>query len=369
MKKIRSVFIGGGPDSAVGRAHVSAIRLDNKYDLQGGIFSSDTSRNEAAHREYNLKSENVISTVEDIISMRNKIDLVHILTPPDQHHHVIKRLLSNSIAVISEKPLVTSVEEARDLVSTVEEFNAFLPVMYNYLGYPMIRELRSKLSQSWLGNLHEIKVSMPQEGFMKIDRGGKAPLPQKWRQVDYSLPTVSLDLGVHCHMLVSFLTGLKAEGVYAKTTSAGRVSNVVDSVNALVDYENKILVDFWFGKSYLGFRNGFSIEIFGDRGSVRWAQIDPENLYYCDVYGEKRVIDRGSPDIEVANDAVYERFKVGHPSGFIEAMSNYYGDVYESLSNKKFTANVFGVNESLEGLKLLEAINHSSNQKKWVACT
>jgi predicted dehydrogenase len=368
MKKLRSVFIGGSPISAVGRAHVSAIRLDNKYELRGGVFSSVKKRNEQAYEAYGINKDNIISNIDEIILLKKDIDLVHVLTPPDSHHSDIKKLLSHGIPVLSEKPLVTSVEAAKDIVSAVREHNAFLPVMYNYLGYPMIRELRKKMSQGWLGKVHEIRVSMPQEGFMKTGESGSSPSPQKWRQIDYSLPTVSLDLGVHCHMLVGFLTNLAPTGVYASTSNAGRVSGVLDSVNALVNYEDDVLVSYWFGKSYLGFRNGLAIDVFGDMGSVRWVQTDSEILQFCDVHGERRIIDRGSLDIEIANSPVYERFKVGHPGGFIEAMSNYYSDIHESMLNKKFNANVFGAEESLEGLKLLDAMKYSSIRREWISC-
>lgn len=144
MKKLRSVFIGGSPISAVGRAHVSAIRLDNKYELRGGVFSSVKKRNEQAYEAYGINKDNIISNIDEIILLKKDIDLVHVLTPPDSHHSDIKKLLSHGIPVLSEKPLVTSVEAAKDIVSAVREHNAFLPVMYNYLGYPMIRELRKK---------------------------------------------------------------------------------------------------------------------------------------------------------------------------------------------------------------------------------
>ena len=47
-------------------------------------------------------------------------------------------------------------------------------------------ELENKILR-WLGKIHEIRVEMPQESFMKTDHNGVPFMPH----VDYSTPTVS----------------------------------------------------------------------------------------------------------------------------------------------------------------------------------
>jgi predicted dehydrogenase len=56
---------------------------------------------------------------------------------------------------------------------------------------------------------------MPQEGFARLDREGNPMVPQQWRLTDGVVPTISLDLGVHVHHLVDFLTGEKPQEVVA----------------------------------------------------------------------------------------------------------------------------------------------------------
>ena len=62
------------------------------------------------------------------------------------------------------------------------------------------------------------------------------------------------------------------------------------------------------------------------------------------------------------------RFKAGHPSGFIEAFANYYFDTADSLgayldNNGHYNPHVFGIDEALEGIKMLEAIADSYFQQ------
>ena len=72
--------------------------------------------------------------------------------------------------------------------------------------------------------------------------------------------------------------------------------------------------------------------------------------------------------MNVTTESRYNRFKAGHPSGFIEAFANYYmgiADLILGISNNE-NRYVFGIDDALEGLKMLEAMTSSSKNKKWV---
>jgi hypothetical protein len=70
----------------------------------------------------------------------------------------------------------------------------------------------------------------------------------------------------------------------------------------------------------------------------------------------------------------YQRFKAGHPSGFIEALANYYFDIAIALrefkkngaSNFYPMSEIFNSSHALEGMKLMEAIHTSSKNSQWV---
>lgn len=364
LQPIRSIFIGGGVNSAVGRAHVSALNIDNKWNIVGGIFSRNVNVQENSLVQYGVDNPLAISSFEEIFNHKSSFDVAHVLTPPSFHVEQITRLLDAGIKVISEKPLVTNVHEAARLAKSVGESSGFLAVIYNYLGYPMIRELAARIRRGDVGDLHEIRVNMPQEGFLK--RSNSDPImPQKWRQSDGEIPVVSLDLGVHVHMMLKYLTGKKPVTVFGNVGRNGNIPGIIDSVNAISTLEDGVVATTWYGKTYLGYRNGLEVSVYGGRGSYRWRQVDPERVFHCNDQGEITIIDRASPNTEVANQHRYERFKVGHPGGFVEALANYYDDIASSISSKKngdgsFNNDCFGVEESLEGLKWLSALHSSA---------
>ncbi|MDP0590123.1 MAG: hypothetical protein QS748_13435 [Candidatus Endonucleobacter bathymodioli] len=114
------------------------------------------------------------------------------------------------------------------------------------------------------------------------------------------------------------------------------------------------------------------MRVFGDRGAAEWCQANPEDLSFCDEYGRKMLLDRASPEIEIANQLRYTRFKAGHPAGFIEAFANYYCDIADTL--EKYLQdrkpldheNVFGVSDSVGCMHMLEAISDSSANSGWI---
>ena len=125
----------------------------------------------------------------------------------------------------------------------------------------------------------------------------------------------------------------------------------------------------WFSKTAVGHRNGLKISIYGSKGSIHWVQENPEQLEVFSSNGKKKIIDRGSSLI-IAGKNRYNRFKAGHPAGFIEAMANLYYDFHSSLlswrnERRNNSQEVFGVELALEGLKWFEAMQRSIESQKW----
>jgi predicted dehydrogenase len=365
-------FLGGSLDSAVGRAHKSAIEIDKMFSLVAGCFSRNMEINLKTGIEYGVQVDRIYTTFIDLINAeKDNLDAIVILTPTDSHYNDIITCVEAKIPVICEKSMVTSSAESKKIHDLCETTNSFLAVTYNYTGYPMIRELQNLISSGKLGEIKNICIEMPQEGFLKVDKMGKPIVPQNWRLKDGNIPTLSLDLGVHVHSIINFLIGKKPLEVVASVNTFGNFKSVVDDISCIVNYSDGINVNMWFSKSALGYRNGLKVRVFGDKGAAEWIQENPEYLYFSENNGTKTIIDRSNSFVEIASESRYSRFKPGHPAGFIEAFANYYYDISESLdkfkSGEKEILNhfTFGTNIAHEGMQLLEAITRSKENKKW----
>ena len=71
--------------------------------------------------------------------------------PTDDHFEYLKILLKAGINVICEKSLVLNSSEAKEIKKLSKENGSFLSVIYNYTGYPMIRELKELISSGQIG--------------------------------------------------------------------------------------------------------------------------------------------------------------------------------------------------------------------------
>ena len=366
-------FIGGGLNSAVGYTHYTSSHLDGLFRLEAGCFSRDPEINRATAERYAVDPARIYACWKQLVETeKNRLDAVVVLTPTPSHAAIVSALLQAKLPVICEKALGTSMAECAAIACNVEAYQGFLAVTYNYSGYPMFRELVARCRSGELGRLHQIQVEMPQEGFLRRQGGSQAPSPQAWRCVDYQIPTVSLDLGVHIHHLVDVLSGgLKPLKVAAAQSHTGLVAGVLDNVNALVMYQEDLVVNAWYGKTALGVRNGLRLRVYGSEGSGEWMQCEPEQLTLAHADGAISVLDPGSPGLLEANQPRYQRFKPGHPGGFIEAFANLYADIAAALQLRKGigmgpSGPVLGASHALEGLQWLEALHQAADAGSWI---
>lgn len=366
---LRLGFIGGSVSSAVGYTHFNASRLDGHFQIDAGCFSRYAEQNVNSARSYGVQSERCFADWQRLLEgEKGAIDAVVILTPTPSHAEIVVAALEAGYPVVCEKALGTSSAECEQIAEAVKAHQGYLAVTYNYSGYPMVRELKRMISEGILGCLQQIQIEMPQESFLRDHVNA-----QDWRRKDYSVCTVSLDLGVHIHHLVDFLSGgLKPLALVGEQASYGKLPGIIDNVYCIARYEQNMRVQAWWGKTALGHRNGLRVRVYGAKASAEWYQMDPEVLRWADNDGNRYLLDRGSGYAKTAQEPRYNRFKAGHPSGFIEAFANLYADLAEEIrglaeGERVLNPYVYGAKHAAAGMKMMEAISASAKLRSWVS--
>lgn len=365
-------IIGGALDSAIGRSHHIASQMDGRFKIVAGCFSNFPTINESTAALLDVESHRLYANWRELLEAESgKIDAVLLLTPTPMHAEMAVEALAAGFAVISEKSLSVSSAEAAAIGAARDQNNGFLAVTYNYTGYPIIRELRHMIENGKLGRITHVAAEMPQEGFLRLvgDQDTK-PQPQAWRLKDDFIPTVSLDLGVHLHHLISFLTQASPVEVCAMEQHQGHFDGIIDNVQCLARYTGDLPVQLWYGKTALGHANGLRIRVFGAEASAEWVQMNPEYLSLHDNCGNTSFLSRAANAANICNQERYTRFKAGHPAGFIEAFANYYTDLADWLMRHRtgdYRAHpmVAGVEVAVEGLRMMEAIARSARSHSW----
>ena len=370
-KPLKLGFIGGGLESAVGTTHKIASQMDNRWKLCAGCFSTDLNKNRLTAEAWQVDNDRVYSDWQALLNAgQEQLDAVVVLTPTPFHDDIVIAAIEQGYPVICEKALTTSSEKAKQISKLVAVNKGYLAVTYNYTGYPMLRELRAIIERGDLGELNQIHIEMPQEGFAKIGKDNSKPRPQSWRLQDDGVPTISLGLGVHVFHLIRFLSKAKPIELIATNNTFGLFDNVVDNCMCIAKYSGNLDCQIWFSKSALGHANGLRIRVYGFLGSAEWFQQSPETLLLNDNTGKQRTLNLTSAELQLADKHRYNRFKPGHPAGFIEAFANYYYDLADSVQEFKRNGSgsspwIFGIDDALEGLVLLEAMANSAESRSW----
>ncbi|MBE6851885.1 MAG: Gfo/Idh/MocA family oxidoreductase [Ruminococcus sp.] len=363
-------FIGGGINSAIGRTHKISCQMDGRFRLVAGAFSRHKDINTRTGQEFGVDTSRVYDDYREmLIKEKENVDIIAVLTPTNTHERIVMDVIEAGYPVICEKSLATSAESGKKICEAANDKESFLCVTYNYTGYPVIRMLRQMIKKGELGKINKIVAHMPQEGFIRYTADGKIPSPQEWRLSDYEIPTISLDLGTHLHNMIYFLTGEKPLEIVSQESTYGFFEDVVDDVSCMIKYTSDISAHMWFSKAALGHRNGLRIKVYGSEKAAEWYQLEPELLRVFDKHGCTSIIDR-SNNSEIGLDERYNRFKIGHPAGFIEAFANYYSDIYDMFTEYKKTGRyiseyICSADASVEGLKMFETAHSSSLDNEW----
>ena len=192
--KYKLGIIGGGHNSVSGHTHLSASALDNKFVAVAGSFSRDPIINCETAKFWSVKK--YYNDYTELIQKENdQLDAYVVLLPTPNHFPVLKDLLQTSKPIICEKPLVCNVNEINELSKVVVK-NNFLRITYNYTGYPLIRELKELVLNEALGKINHIRLTMPQESFVRPPKS--VLYPQSWRKLDYEIPTICVTWVLIC---------------------------------------------------------------------------------------------------------------------------------------------------------------------------
>src|SRR6201987_4431383 len=144
MKRIRTAVFGTG---FMGRVHLEAIRRIEFVDV-----AAIAGRNAAAAEK--LGAAFGVSPMEaEAILKDPSIDAVHISTPNAQHSPMTKAALLAGKHVLCEKPLATTVEEAKELVDLAKKQKLRGAVCHNLRFYPMVQQMRSMREAGELGEI------------------------------------------------------------------------------------------------------------------------------------------------------------------------------------------------------------------------
>ena len=261
QRKLRVGMVGGGgPANFFGAPHRRGILMDNSAELTAGALRSKAEDSIAAARELFMPRGypdwQAMIKAESALPESERIDYITIVTPNDAHFGPADAAAAAGIGVLCEKPLTTTLDEARRLHATVRSKDTPFVVAYTYTGFPMVMLARELVHGGEVGEIRKVEAWYPQ-GWLATKLEADNQKQAAWR-VDPSKAGGSGcggDIGTHAYEFVRFVAGLSATRLRArlKTFVPGRALD--DDFTVLAELNNGAIATVTASQVTIGAQN------------------------------------------------------------------------------------------------------------------
>jgi predicted dehydrogenase len=375
--RIRLGMVGGGAGAFIGGVHRMAARLDDRFELLAGALSASPEKAQASGRELGLDTARTYASYKEMAireaKLKNGIEAVSIVTPNHVHYEAAKEFLKRGIHVICDKPLTSSLTDAKKLKKAADDSNALFILTHNYTGYPMVRQAREMIANGELGDLRVVQVEYAQDWLTEaVEKTGAKGAVWRTDPKQSGVGGSTGDIGTHAYNLASFVTGLSLESLAADLDSFVDGRQVDDNAHVMLRFNGGAKGMLWCSQVAPGNENCLRLRVYGSKGGLEWAQEDPNYLWFTPFGGQKRLITRGGAGAGAAATRV-SRIPGGHPEGYLEAFATIYSEAARAINAHKAgekldKAVVYPtVDDGVKGVAFIEACVASSTRNgAWV---
>jgi predicted dehydrogenase len=375
--RIRLGMVGGGRDAFIGAVHRIAARLDDHYVLVAGALSSDPTRAMQSARDLGLAPERAYRDFQAMATAEaaraDGIEAVAIVTPNHLHAPVASAFLQAGIHVICDKPLATTVAEARDLVRLTKQTGKLFAVTYNYTGYPLIRQARAMIAAGELGEMRVVQVEYVQDWLTeRLEATGQKQAAWRTDPAQAGAGGALGDIGTHAYHLACFVTGLTLDALCADLTTFVSGRRLDDNAQILLRFQGGARGALWASQVAPGSENGLRLRVYGTKGGLEWHQENPNQVWHAPFGQPPRRVTRGGPGAGPAAARV-TRIPAGHPEGYLEGFATIYTEMAHAIRAARHSKQPDGavlfptVEDGLRGVEFIDAaVRSSANGAIWV---
>lgn len=165
----------------------------------------------------------------------SEVEAISVCTPNAFHADMTVAALERGIHVLVEKPMATSLTDARRMIDTAEASGSLLMVGHSQRFYPCYRRAHEIIQSGALGKILQIQGILGHGGPL-----GWSPRGKWFTTATLAGFGVTGDLGVHTADMVRFLTGQEVERVTGFVESF-KLDEVDDNSVAIVQLTSRTL--------------------------------------------------------------------------------------------------------------------------------
>jgi len=373
---IRTAVAGAG---FIGPVHVEALKRLGVHIT--GVVARTPDQSEAARQQMGLPR--AYHSFDEVLKDPN-VDAVHLAIPNILHYEYSRRALLAGKHVMCEKPLALHASEAHELVALAAETGLHAGVCYNIRFYPLNLEARTRLRM--MGRIFSV-VGRYVQDWLLYDTD------YNWRVLasEGGILRAVADIGTHWMDLITSITGLEVEAVFADLRTVHKVrkrpvgevatfSGATDIEREPVDIETddtgSILFRFkggaqgmlWVSQVTAGRKNTLQYEISAADGALAWNSEHPNELWL----GR-----RDQPSVAFVRDPAllgklargYTNYPGGHNEGVPDAFKGCFRAFYTAIATDAASDSVLYPTfaQGAHEIVLCDAILKSHQEERWVA--
>lgn len=286
----KTIHIGILGFGSMGKTHAYAVEnlrffyQDLPFSAKiAGVCTTSMEKSQKVCQEYGFS---IATTDEDILINDPDIDVIDICTPNIYHFETIKKAIAAGKHIYCEKPLCISLDEAAEIAELARNSGKIHNIVFNNRYLPAIMRAKELIDEGRLGRILSFRADYQHSSAMTV--GKKA----SWKQ-DRAIcgGGVLFDLGSHVIDLIYYLCG-RFNSVCAATQIAFPVrsgrdgsqwnTNADEAVYMLAKLECGAVGTIGASKIAAGSNSDIFLEIFGEKGSIKFSLMEPSWLYFFD---------------------------------------------------------------------------------------
>ena len=378
----QTIGVGVAGTGFIGPAHVEGLHRNGIRVL--GLLGSTKAKAEGKAAELGIRR--VYASLDEMLADPD-VDVVHLATPNHLHHPHARAALLAGKHVVCEKPLAMTSAQSAELLQLARDKALVNAVNFNIRMYPLAQQARSMVQNGELGDVFILQGSYLQDWLL-------LPTDWNWRlepDLGGTLRAVG-DIGSHWLDLLTFITGLHVEQVYAdfKTfhplrkkplkpleTYAGKILtpedyadqpiSTEDYATLILHYENGVRGVLTVSQVSSGRKNRLFYEINGSKSSLAWDSERPNEMWVGHRSGPNQLLLK-DPSLLSPEARAVTSYPGGHNEGFPDTFKQLYANVYDYILAGDFsrTPDCPTFADGHYEMQLCEAIERSARENAWV---
>jgi predicted dehydrogenase len=377
MKKLNIGMIGYG---GIGRVHLMGYRnIPFHYGLPAdtvNVIGVATTRRETAERAAQEIGCQIWTDDYRELLARDDVDVVDCCVPNHKHAEVVVAAAEAGKHIYCEKPLAMNVAEGQRMVAAVEKAGIKTQLTFNFRFFPAITRARQLVDEGFLGRVFSFRGRYYRSSYIDYNK------PLSWRlRKDISGGGALFDIGSHVLDLIYFLLGdFGSVQATLDTLIKERPLTVGSTEKGPVDVDDIALMHLRMTDNTLGLveisrmgtgtTNDLQIEIFGDKGALRFNSADPSWLEVYDTRDTGQPLGgmRGFRKVEtMQRHAGQKSPDWSMPPGFVRSHAEGQYQFLKAVAEDTPTAPTLA--DGLKVQEVMEAAAHSSQEGRWVSMT